>query len=143
MGDIVEMLKEYKDACELIRETEAELEERLSRQPDVVHDIVTGSMKEFPYTKKHIHIEGIDQRHESQMSKEVKLLYERKKKAMNIKQSVESLLNEMPARIQRIVKMRYFDNLSWEEIAIRIGRNATADSIRMEWKRYIKFKKNI
>lgn len=141
MGDtVVELLKEYKDACELIRETEAELE-RLSRQQDVVHDIVTGSMKEFPYTKQHIHIEGIDQRHESQMSKEAKMLYERKKKAMSIKQRVESFLNEMPARIQRIVKMRYFDNLSWEEIAIRMGRNATADSIRMEWKRYIKFKK--
>lgn len=142
MGDTVELLKEYKDACELIRETEAELE-RLSRQQDVVHDIVTGSRKEFPYTKQHIHIEGRDQRHESQMSKEAKLLYERKKKAMSIKQRVDSLLNEMPARIQRIVKMRYFDNLSWEEIAIRMGRNATADSIRMEWKRYIKFKKNI
>lgn len=140
MGDTVELLKEYKDACELIRETEAELE-RLSRQQDVVHDIVTGSRKDFPYTKRHIHIEGMDNRQRSRIKKEERLLYERKKKAMEIKQSAETMLNNMPARIQRIAKMKYFDNLSWEEIAVRMGRNATADSLRMEWQRYIKTKK--
>lgn len=140
MGDIIGLLKEYTDACELIRETEKEIE-KMRRQQDVVHDIVTGSRKDFPYTKQHIHIEGMDNRQRSRMGKEEQLLYERKKRAVEIKQSVETMLNNMPARIQRIAKMKYFDNLSWEEIAVRMGRNATADSVRMEWQRYIKIKK--
>lgn len=137
-GSRTKLLKEYTDAYELIKETEKDLE-RLRRQQDRVHDVVKGSMEEFPYTQKNIHIEGIDRNSISSkmQRKEELLLIERKRNAQMIKEQVEEMINQMPARIQRIVKMRYFENYSWEEIAVRMGRNASADSVRMECRRYL------
>lgn len=137
-GSRTKLLKEYTDACELIKETEKDLE-RLRRQQDRVHDVVKGSMHEFPYIQTTVHIEGIDRNSKSSkiQRKEELLLIERKRKAQMIKEQVEEMINQMPARIQRIVKMRYFENYSWEEIAVRMGRNASADSVRMECRRYL------
>ena len=45
-GSRTKLLKEYTDACELIKETEKDLE-RLRRQQDKVHDVVKSSMKEL------------------------------------------------------------------------------------------------
>ena len=43
-----------------------------------------------------------------------------------------------PARIQRLVRLKYFERLSWEQVAERIGGSTSADSARMELKKYLK-----
>ena len=45
-------------------------------------------------------------------------------------------MNNVPARIQRIIKDKFFERLSWESIALRMGRTATADSVRMKLERF-------
>ena len=44
----------------------------------------------------------------------------------------------IPSRMQRIVKYRYLEGMSWEQVATRMGRKATADSVRMELNNFIK-----
>lgn len=42
------------------------------------------------------------------------------------------------SRIRRIIRLRYIDNLTWQQVACKIGGMATADSVRMEHNRYLK-----
>lgn len=140
-GSRTKLLKEYTDACELIKETEKDLE-RLRRQQDRVHDVVKGSMHEFPYIQTTVHIEGVSDSYSNNRSirLEEKILLERRKKAEQIKTDVENMINDMPMRMQRIVSMRYIKGMNWEDIAERMGRNASGDSIRKECERYLKEK---
>ena len=43
----------------------------------------------------------------------------------------------IPARMQRIVRYRYLEGLSWEQVAARMGRGATADGVRKELERFL------
>ena len=46
-------------------------------------------------------------------------------------------MNTIPARMQRIIRLKYFEGKLWKEIAAQMGRNATADSVRMEFERFL------
>lgn len=136
------ILNEYIDACELIKETELELERLNGRIPTTAVDKVTGSMQEFPYIGTSIQIEGTVEANAT--SREILaqkvLLQERKKNAEDLKLRVERWMNEIPARMQRMIRYRYFENLTWEDVADRMGRKATGDSVRMELERFFRKK---
>lgn len=137
-----QILSEYIDACGLIAETEKDIE-RLKRKQKTIHQAsVSGSNPEFPYEKKHFHVEGkrISIEDDNKLRHEQQLLEERKKNAENIKLKVQQFLNTLPPRMQRIIRMRYFEGNSWEEVANTLGRNATTDSVRMELERFLKEK---
>ena len=55
------ILSDYIDICELIRETEEEIQNL--RKKEIVHDKVTGSNPEFPYQPKSFHISGVQEVH--------------------------------------------------------------------------------
>lgn len=65
---------------------------------------------------------------------------ERKEKAEEIKAQTEEWMNTIPMRMQRIIKYKIFQGLTWGETAEKIGRKATGDSIRMEMERFFKEK---
>ncbi len=136
------LLNEYIDACELLKETELELERLKGRIPTVAVDKVAGSMQEFPYIGTSIQIEGaVDAGATSQAIRAQKaLLQERKRKAEAAKVQVENWINQIPARMQRIIRYRYFHNLTWEEVADKMGRKATGNSVRMELERFFRKK---
>ena len=66
------------------------------------------------------------------------ILQERLQKAEEIKRQVEAWMLTIPQRMQRIIRYRVFEELSWNEVAIRMGRKATADSVRMEYTNFMK-----
>ncbi|MCI8876460.1 MAG: RNA polymerase subunit sigma-70 [Lachnospiraceae bacterium] len=136
------LLNEYIDACELLKETELELERLEGKIPTMTLDKVTGSMQEFPYIETNIQIEGVvDVGVTSQAILAQKaLLQERRRKAEAAKIQVENWMNEIPARMQRIIRYRYFHNLIWEEVADKMGRKATGNSVRMELERFFRKK---
>ena len=140
------VLEEYIDACALVKETEKQLQKlkRKSEKEEVVQDSVTGSMTEFPYAPTRIHLEGknfkILQRMQKRRMEE--LLEQRKAKAEAIKLQVEEWMNTIPLRMQRIVKYKFFEGYSWEGVAQRIGRNATGESIRKEFDKFLKENEN-
>jgi len=45
------------------------------------------------------------------------------------------------ARVQRIIRYKIFENLTWEEVAVKMGRKATAESVRKEYQRFLYEKK--
>ena len=66
------------------------------------------------------------------------ILRERLRNAERIKHDVESWLNTIPMRMQRIIKYKIFEGLTWNQVAIRMGRKATADGVRMEYVNFMK-----
>ena len=133
------ILDQYMDACALIKETEADIQE-LKKRKRVVQDSVKGSNPEFPYQSQSFHIEGTIERTGdwSLLAAEQKILADRKANAAKIKTEVEAWMNTIPQRMQRIIRMKIFKNFEWERIADEIGRGATGDSVRKEFERFIK-----
>lgn len=134
-----QILRDYVDACELIKETEADIRKLEKKKKHVVVGSVKGSMQGHPYCAKNFHIEGVeyDYQDDIQLRMEEKLLGERKENAERIKSQAQAIINQAPVRIQRIIRFRYWEGLSWNKIADTLGRGASEDSIRMELDRYL------
>lgn len=136
-----EILKQYIDACELVKEAKADILRLKKNRKKIVQDRVTGSAHEFPYTKKSYHIEGLAYpvvKDPDELDRREAILQERLQKAEEIKRQVEAWMLTIPQRMQRIIRYRVFEELSWNEVAIRMGRKATADSVRMEYTNFMK-----
>lgn len=137
------ILQEYMDACELVKETEQDIERLQKKEKTILTGNVKGSMVDFPYTETHFKIAGtaFDVEDDIQLRMEEKMLRERKEQAAVIRKQVEEWMNTIPVRMQRIIRYKFFEKLSWEETARRIGRRATGDGIRMELNNFMKNKK--
>lgn len=134
------ILEQYIDACVLIEEAEAELRKLKKQRKTIQHDVVKGSSHEFPYTPQNFHMEGIAYsvvKDPDAADKQERILQQRIDDAMQIKLQVEVWMLTIPQRMQRIIQYRFFDELSWGQIAIRMGRKATADGIKMELRRFM------
>ena len=134
------ILYDYIDACELIKETEAEIRKLRKKKKTIVRTSVSGSNPEFPYNPQHFEIEGTTFAHkdDSNLREEEKILEERKKNAEKIKLEVERWMNTIPNRMQRIIEYKIFKELTWQQVAQKMGRKATGDSIRMEFNNFMK-----
>lgn len=135
------VLEQYIDTCELIKETEADIRRVKKQRKTIIQDSVKGSMHDFPYAAQSFKIQGMTYsavREPGALAAYERLLEERKARAEEIKVQVEAWLNTIPQRMQRIIRFRFFEDLSWGETASRIGRKATADSIRMEFTNFMK-----
>lgn len=133
------ILEQYVDACELISETEKDIQ-RLEDKQHIVQDSVRGSMHEFPYAAQSFHLEGISSssvgdRIALEISR--KLLQERKEGAEKLKHQVEAWMLTIPTRMQRIIRLRFFEGESWAEVARIVGRTATEESIKKEFYRFL------
>ena len=136
------ILEQYVDACELIRETEKDIR-RLEAKQHIVQDSVKGSMHDFPYAPQSFHVEGVSSesvgnRIALQISRQ--LLQERKARAEQLKHGVEQWMLTIPIRMQRIIRLRFFEGESWAEVARIMGRTATEDSIKKEFYRFLQEK---
>ena len=135
-----QILMDYIDACELIKETEEDI--RKLRKHEIVHDKVKGSNPEFPYQSMNFNIEGAVETYldESHLEEEKKLLEERKKNANRIRIQAEEIMNKAPVRMQRIIRFRVLQQKSWDEVAAKMGGDCTGDSLRKEFTRFIEKK---
>ena len=136
-----EILKQYIDACEQVKEAKEDILRLKKNRKKIVQDRVSGSAHEFPYTAKSFHIEGLSYpvvKDPDEMDRREAILQERLQKAEEIKRQVEAWMLTIPQRMQRIIRYRVFEELSWNEVAIRMGRKATADSVRMEYANFMK-----
>ena len=136
-----EILKQYIDACEQVKEAKVDILRLKKNRKKIVQDRVSGSAHEFPYTAKSFHIEGLSYpvvKDPDELDRREAILQERLQKAEEIKRQVEAWMLTIPQRMQRIIRYRVFEDLSWNEVAIRMGRKATADSVRMEYTNFMK-----
>ena len=136
-----EILKQYIDACEQVKEAKVDILRLKKNRKKIVQDRVSGSAHEFPYTAKSFHIEGLSYpvvKDPDELDRREAILQERLQKAEEIKRQVEAWMLTIPQRMQRIIRYRVFEELSWNEVTIRMGRKATADSVRMEYTNFMK-----
>lgn len=134
------ILDQYIDACELIKETEQDIERLHNKRKTIVTGSVRGSMNDFPWAETHFKIEGTPYTYsdDKQLRAEEKILEERKEMAEEVKTKVEEWMNTIPLRMQRIIRYKFFEDQTWGEVAARLGRKATADSVRMEFTNFMK-----
>ena len=131
------VLEQYIDACELVKETEERIA-RLKENRTTLTDKVEGSSHEFPWIKTNFKIEGSPEDEIGLINREVELLYLQKTAAYELEIKVEGWLSKAPIRIRRIVQFKYFDSLTWEEVADRLSRGTGGESVRKELERYLR-----
>lgn len=133
------ILTDYIDACEFIKETEAEIK-KLEKKKRIVQDKVRGSNPEFPYEERSFHLGGTVETlaEAGRLARERQILEVQKKEAEELKLQVEEWMQEIPFRMQRIIRYKFFKELTWEEVAMLMGRKCTADGVRMEFNNFMK-----
>lgn len=136
-----QILEQYIDACELVKDTEEEIKKLRKRRRQIQQDSVKGSSHEFPYTLQTYHLEGLGYaavKDPDELERREKLLAERIRRAEQIKGQVEVWLLTVSPRMQRIIRYRVFEEMSWEQVAKRMGRKATGESVKKEFQRLLK-----
>lgn len=133
------ILEDYIDACAFIKDTEAEIA-RLEKKKRYVKDKVCGSSPDWPYEERSFNIGGTTEtvQDSSALAKERQILDEQRRIAMDLKLGVEEWMKEIPFRMRRIIKYKFFNRLSWEEVATLMGKKCTADGVRMEFNNFMK-----
>lgn len=135
-----EILEQYIDACELIKDTKEEIGKLRKRRRQIQKDSVKGSSHEFPYTLQTYHLEGLGYaavKDPDELERMEVLLEERIRNAEKIKRQVEAWLNTVSPRMQRIIRYRIFEELTWAQVAVKMGRKATEEGIRKEFIRFM------
>ena len=115
-----EILKQYIDACEQVKEAKEDILRLKKNRKKIVQDRVSGSAHEFPYTAKSFHIEGLSYpvvKDPDELDRREAILQERLQKAEEIKRQVEAWMLTIPQRM---------------------GRRATPDGIRKEYENFMK-----
>ncbi len=98
-----------------------------------------GRMHDFPFAEKTFRTEGLSYSavaDPGQLDREELILEDRKAAAAQIKSQVEAWLNTIPVRMQRIIRYRDFEELTWRQVAMKMGRRATEESVKKEYQRF-------
>ena len=135
------ILEQYIDACELVKETEEQIRRLKNNRKTVVVDTVKGSMHDFPFAPKSFRQEGIAYAtvaDPGQLDREEAILRERLQNAERIKYDVEIWMNSISVRMQRIIRYKIFEKMTWEQVARRLGRKATGEGVRKEYENFMK-----
>lgn len=133
------ILNDYIDACALVQETERDIRALKKKRKTIIQTNVSGSNPDFPYQPQHFKIEGTTFTYadDSALRWDEGLLERRKANAKKIKLNVEEWMLTIPARMQRIIRWKFLEELTWEEVAVKMGRKATGDSVRLEFQRFM------
>lgn len=133
------ILEDYIDACAFIKDTEAEIA-RLEKIKRYVQDKVRGSNPDWPYEERSFNIGGTTEtvQDSAALAKERQILDEQRRIAMDLKLGVEEWMKEIPFRMQRIIKYKFFNRLSWEEVATLMGKKCTENGIKKEFERFMR-----
>ena len=134
------ILEDYIDACKVVEETKEEIRKLKKNKRRILTDTVKGSAHDFPYTLQTYRTEGLAYsvvKDPDELDRLEETLKERLQNAERIKHDVETWLNTISVRMQRIIRYRVFDELPWNDVAIRMGRRATAESVKKEYQRFM------
>ncbi len=137
-----DILVQYCDLREEVKELHRRIE-KLERDIQRIEDerLVTDSVTGGYGGTQHFTIRGFPF---PEYSRKKTLLYSRKAslealeyellKTINLAEDFINSLDD--ARMRRLLQYRYIDDLTWIQVAHKMGRRATADSVRMEINRF-------
>lgn len=151
------LLCQYNDLLKEIKDLEHRISKLEKQKIKIEHDRVKGSSDVFPYTERTFTIEGYNypeaDKKEERLIKLNNILCKRKQRCEELKLEIEEFISDISdSRTRRVFQFRYFDNLSWLQIAMRMNRvhesyprkihdryleglsNAKNKSLHEEWK---------
>lgn len=133
-----ENLNQLNDIKKETKELENKIEKLEKKLNEIVSDSVETTTKYFPIIQTHYVIKGIDKKRVQQLENYKTLLEKRYDKLIELKIQLEKFINEMPtSRIRRIFTYKYIDEYPWIKVAQLIGGNATEDSVKQEYYRFL------
>ena len=132
----MDLQQEIEEVRGRIKRTEEQLD-RIEKEGAVKDKVMGGEGGNVPYT-----IEGFPVK---EYSKKKTLLDARKNMLSNLEMdlleqvtSVEEFISGIKdSHIRRIINLRVIDNLTWNDVAIRMGVGYTKDSVRMTFERFM------
>ena len=109
-------------------------EANIIRGGSMLTDVVTGSSPEHPYIQHSISITGVKD------STELREVQMRLAKLQDLKNQIEDFMNHLPnLKIRKIVELKAFKGMKWEEIADEItrisGRDISSGSVKNDYHR--------
>lgn len=118
-----EQLCEYRELQKEIKRLQARIEKLKDKNEGYAADVVKGSSIEFPYTQHPILVEGFDaEKKQASISRFKELLSKRVEKSMNRSIEIaEFICNIESVKIRTIFEYRYYDLMTWQQIAYKIG----------------------
>lgn len=129
------ILKDYIAACTLEQELEGEIAKL--EQDGRAHDVVAGSNRDYPYQEQHYQIDGVTDEYQSLDSK-WEQLNRQHQRVKELREQVDDYMMHIPARIQQVIRYKYFEGYTWDQIAAKIGGGVTAEGVRKELQRFLK-----
>lgn len=131
-----DLQKEIKEVNEKIRRTERQIE-KIEREGDVKDAVKGGSGG-----RQHFHIQGFPNteygKKRALLASRMDTLYALEIKLEATINSIESYISNIEdSHIRRIVSLRFVENLSWGDVARRIGGGNTEDSVKKMFYRYM------
>ena len=99
-----------------------------------------GSNPDWPYEERSFSLGGSVETVADAftLAREKRILEEQRKVASDLKLGVEKWMKEIPFRMQRIIRYKFFNELTWEEVATLMGRKCTKESVRKEFESFMK-----
>ena len=116
-----DILMQYNDLHDEIKNLEGRINKLQNIKIET--DTVTGSDSEYPYIPRKYVIEGYNVQDLDRLNELKALLVERKDQCEDMKLDIERFISKIPDSLTRMVfQYRYVDGLSWQAIAMRIGK---------------------
>lgn len=137
--DRIKLIAEYEDARRMLEETEADLARLRREHEGYATDIVKGSNPDYPYEPRTFRVEGVsyvEYTKPEDVKRIEKILTERRDILNKKRLAVEEWMNEIPSRIARIVRLKYFQRMTWNEVGMQLG-TIDASAVRMEFRRFM------
>ena len=124
-----EQLEQYTSIKEEIKELEAELDKRKSP----VSDIVTGSMEDYPYTQQYYYTGIIERYIFSRFKTNLQKIQLERQRA-----EIENFLDSVQdSNIRRIIRLKYIKGKTWPQIARKMDKHISGDSVRKIVERFL------
>lgn len=127
-----EQLKRYRALKLELQDINAEIGDA------TVHDSVTGSKKDFPWTPGTRHVEGVP-------DEDYNLLVRKSNVESQIKEIEEFVNGIHNYRIKKAIQIYYINEIepgedkpTWEDVADEIGNGCSSESVKKSVTRYIK-----
>lgn len=131
------LLKESEDLCKRIDRLESQID-RIEQEGAVIDKVMGGEGGLQPFK-----IEGFPYPEYSKkkmwLNKNRAILKDREEKINKLLCEIENYISTVDDSIVRlIITYRVLDNMSWCEVASKVGGNNTEDSVRKMYERYVK-----
>ena len=129
----------HKEICELEKRIQAH-RQRLKKLDIQVVDVVKGTRKDGCYGNMRIHGHNAPDyiREKMALNQKLEQMEDMKLRLLEKEAEAEKYIGSIQdSRLRRILRFRFEDEMTWQQVAKTMGGRCTADGCRMEYNRWM------